>query len=215
MNAFPGLLDTEADAGISYLFLCYFKERAEITVRETVQLSLFQHVFSRNCALVCKESFLLVNKLLHLLDEVLLYLCKLVELVNCSTLAESLIHNELSLAGGVAELSHELVLSHFIEILSESKAVSVLFKAADSLLEGFLISLAYTHYLADSSHLSAQLVLSALELLECPASELDNDVVAVGIVLVQSAVLTAGDLIKSKSAGQHSRNQCYREACSL
>ena len=89
---------------VSYLFLCNFEERAEIAVAEAVKLSLSEYILGRNSALVCEESFFLVNEFLHLLDEVLLYLCELMELVNSCALAESLIHYELSLAGGETEL---------------------------------------------------------------------------------------------------------------
>ena len=54
-----------------------------------------------------------------------------------------------------------------------------------------------------------------MELLESPSRELDNDIVAVRIVLIEGAVLAAGDLIKSETACEHRGYECYRESCRL
>ena len=102
-----------------------------------------------------------------------------------------------------------------MEILGKSETIAACFETSDSLLESLLIGLAYAHYLADSSHLCAELVLCTLELLECPASKLDNNIVAVGNVLVKSSVLAAGNVFECKTAREHCRNESDRETCCL
>ena len=54
-----------------------------------------------------------------------------------------------------------------------------------------------------------------MELLESPSCELDYDIVAVRIVLVECAVLAAGDLIQCEAACEHCGNESYRETCCL
>ena len=99
-----------------------------------------------------------------------------------------------------------------MEILSESKTVSACFKASDSFLESFLIRFADAHNFADRSHLSAELIFCALEFFKRPAGKLDNNIVAVRIIFIESTVFSAWDVFKSKTAGEHCRNKSYREA---
>ncbi|CDE80494.1 unknown [Ruminococcus sp. CAG:353] len=113
------------------------------------------------------------------------------------------------------EHTDKLFLGLIVEILCKAQTVAALFKASDSLLESFLVGLADAHYFAHSTHLSTKLVLGVLELLKCPACKLDNDVVTVGIILVKSTVLAAGDILQSKTCCQHCGNKCDREACCL
>ena len=98
VNALPCFLDAEADTSVSYFFFCNFKERAEVTVAETVELSLFKNVLFRNRAFHCNKLLFLLNKLRHLLQEPALDLGKLEYFVNSCALSESLINDELSFA---------------------------------------------------------------------------------------------------------------------
>ena len=84
-----------------------------------------------------------------------------------------------------------------------SKTVSAVFKAADCLLEGFLIVLADAHDLADSSHLCSELIFHTLEFFKCPACELDNHIVAVWDILIKSSVFSARDVTQGKACRQH------------
>ena len=102
-----------------------------------------------------------------------------------------------------------------VEIFCKTKTVSVFLQRSDSLLECFLICLADAHDFAYGSHLCAELILSSVELLECPSCKLDYDIVAVRIVLIECAVLAAGDLIECKTACEHSGYQSDRETCCL
>ena len=137
------------------------------------------------------------------------------QLLNRRALAQGLIHDELALARRVREQGKQLVLCLVVEILRPAQTVTAVLQTADRLLEGFLIGLADAHDLTDGAHLRAQLVLGSLELLKGPARELNHNVVAARNVLVQRAVLAAGDLVERQPAGKHRGNQGDREAGSL
>ena len=102
-----------------------------------------------------------------------------------------------------------------VKILGMTQAVTAGLQAADSLLEGLLIGLTDAHDLAHRTHLGAQLILNALELLKSPAGKLDDHIVTVGNILVQSAVLAAGDVLQGQSRCQHCGNQSDGETGSL
>ena len=99
-----------------------------------------------------------------------------------------------------------------MEVLGEAQAVAAGLERADGLLERLLVGLADGHDLAHGAHLGAQLVLDALELLERPACELDDDVVAARDVVGQRAVLAAGDLVEREAARQHRGHERDGEA---
>ena len=99
-----------------------------------------------------------------------------------------------------------------MEVLGEAEAVAAVLEGADGLLEGLLVGLADAHHLADGPHLRAELVLGPLELLEGPAGELDDDVVARRGVLLQRAVAPVGDLVEGEAAGELGRDEGDGEA---
>ena len=76
-----------------------------------------------------------------------------------------------------------------VEVLRAAKTIAADLQAADCLLESFFISLSDAHNFAYGAHLRAKLILYALELLKCPAGELDYNIIAVRNILVQRAVL--------------------------
>ena len=162
-----------------------------------------------------EERFLLLDELLHLLNEVVLDLREVPQLLDGRALAQRLVHDELALAGRVGEQVEQLLLRHVVEVLREAEAVAAVLEAADGLLEGFLVRLADAHDLADGAHLGAELVLGALELLKGPAGELDDDIVAAGDILVEGAVLAAGDLVEREAGGEHGGDEGDREAGGL
>ena len=174
---------------------------------------------SRERCLHGEKLLFFINELLHLLKEVTLDLCEVKEFLDGSALAECLVHDELSLAAGLAQHGHELLERKVMEVLGESESVSADLKAPYSLLECFLICLTDAHYLADSTHLCAELVLNTLKLLKCPSCKLDNNVVAVRNVLVKRTVLAARDLVESKTRSEHCGNEgdgetrCLRSKC--
>ena len=87
-------------------------------------------------------------------------------------------------------------------VLGKPESVTLVFERADGLLECFLVGLADAHHLADRPHLGAELVLGILELLETPAGELDDDIVAGGSVLVQRALAPIGYVVERQTAGE-------------
>ena len=186
---------------------------AQVSVGEAVLLALSEAASSGTLALDgSDDGFLLLDQLLHLLEEVMLDLGQLVDLIDVCALAQCLVDDELALAGRIVEHGEQLLLGLVVEVLCKAQTVAAGLQGTDGLLEGLLIGLADAHDLADGTHLRAELVLGALELLKCPAGELDDDIIAVGNVLVQGAVLAAGDLVQGQAAGQHGGYQCDREA---
>ena len=131
------------------------------------------------------------------------------------TLTKCFIHYKVTLAGRSDQLLQQLFLCQGIEILGMSQTITAGLQAADSLLESFLISLTDTHDFADCTHLCTQLVLNAFKFLECPAGELDYNIVSIGNILVQSTVFSARDVFQSQAGCQHCTYQCDRESGSL
>ena len=185
MNAFPSLNDACLETCVSDVVLLNIEEHSKVPVGETVLLCSLENIDRRNAALHGEKLLFLINELLHLLKEVTLDLCEVKEFLDGSALAECLVHDELSFAAGLAQHGHELLERKVMEVLCESESVSADLKTADSLLKCFLICLTDAHYLADSTHLCAELVLNTLEFLKCPSCKLDNNVVAVRNVLVK------------------------------
>ena len=74
------------------------------------------------------------------------------------------------------------------------QSVTVFFQRTDCLLEGFFIVFTDAHDFADGAHLCTQLVLDTFEFLECPAGELDDDIVTARVILIQCAVFAAGQI---------------------
>ena len=212
MYALPSFRDTVFDSLFTNIAFGNAQNFGKIFIGEAVLLCLCKNVLCRNAALCGNESIFFFNKLLHLFNEVSLYLCKLKQLLNSCALAESLVHNELTLRCRNVEHIKELLLGLAVEILCKAKTVSSLFKASDSLLESLLVGLAYAHYLTNSAHLCSKLILCLLELFKSPASKLDHDIIPVGIIFIKSSVLSAGDIFKSKTRCKHSGNKSYGEA---
>ena len=121
----------------------------------------------------------------------------------------------MSLARGRCQLLQQLLLGELMEILDIAETVASGLQAADSLLESFLVGLTDAHDLADRAHLRAELVLNTLELLKCPAGELDNYIVTARNVPIERAAFAAGDVLQGKARSEHCGDKCYREACRL
>jgi hypothetical protein len=93
----------------------------------------------------------------------------------------------------------------------QAEAVATVLARPDRLLEGLLVGLPEAHHLAHGPHLGAELVFEPLELLEGPARELDDDVVAGGRVLLESAVAPVGNLVQGQAAREKRRHVGDRE----
>ena len=127
-------------------------------------------------------------------------------------LAESLVHLEMALRVRHGEHIKKLIESLLVEILGEAETSATAFKSADRLLESLLISLTNGHYLADSLHLGTEMIFNGAELLERPAGELKNNIIARRSVLVEAAVAPVGNLVERVARGELSRNKRDREA---
>ncbi len=206
MDALPALGDAQGFSLSAHSVLGHAQKLGQILVREAVLFSLDEESVGQERTLVGEDLFLLLDQLLHLLDEPPLHMGGIVDLLHGSALAEGLIHEEMPLAGGGDQPSEELLAAQSVEILHMSETVAAGLQAADGLLEGLLIILADAHDLTDGAHLGAQLVLDALELLKGPAGELDHDIVAVRDILVQGPVLAAGDILQGQAGSQHGRD---------
>ena len=102
-----------------------------------------------------------------------------------------------------------------VEVLGEAQAVAADLQRPDGFLQGLLVVLPDAHDFADGAHLRAQLVFGAAELLEGPARELHDHVIARGRVLVQRAVAPVGNLVQRQARGQLRGNQRDGEAGGL
>ena len=98
-------------------------------------------------------------------------------------------------AGRGRKHGKKLFLCFTLELFQPAQTVPAGLQAADGLLEGLLIGLADAHDLAHRAHLSAQLILHALEFFKGPAGELDDHVVSVGDIFIQRAVFSAGNVL--------------------
>ena len=209
--AVPCFLDAELDALISDIILRNLEDLAEILIRESVPLGLCEHFVCRKAALELKKCFLLVDEFLHLLDEIFLDLGDLMDFIDCCSLAECFIHNEVALTGRNHEFTEEFLLAQVIEVADMTETVASFFERADCFLESFLVGLSDAHDFAYSAHLRAELVLDALELLKCPSCEFDYDIIAVRNIFVEGAVLTARKIRERKSGSKFCGDKSNRE----
>ena len=99
MNAFPGFRKTKAQTFAADRILRHFKDLAQIFVREAILFSCDELFICRQRAFALQKSFFLFNQLFHLFDEPCFYLSQFVDLLHGGTLAQGLIHNEMTLAG--------------------------------------------------------------------------------------------------------------------
>ncbi len=215
MDRVPGLIEFELGVRVPDLIFGDFEDLGQVFVGETVFLRLEDEVVCRDRALGLEEFLFFLDEFLHLLDEVLLDLGQFVDLVDGSTFAEGFIHDEVALGGGGDELLQKFIFGEFVEIGNETETVAALLEGTDGLLECFLISFANAHDFADGSHLSAELVFDALELLKGPAGKLDDDVIAVRDVLVEGTVLAVRQFGQGEAGGQLRGDQSDRETGGL
>ena len=142
-----------------------------------------------------QQPLLLFHQLLHLFDEPFLYTCDFVQFFHGSAFFQGLIHGKMPLAGGSGQHPAQLLLRFLPKPGNLAQAISAGLQGADGFLEGFLVVLPDAHDLAHGTHLGAQPVLHALELLEGPAGEFDDHVVAIRYIFIQCTVFPAGDVL--------------------
>ena len=215
VHTFPGLGDPQRDTVVTNSGLFKAQKLGQITIGEAILLSLRERIGPRQLARMrggeSEQRLFLLHQFGHLLDEVRLDAGQLVKLLDRNPLAQGLVHDELALTGRLSKEREKLFGRLLVEILREAQAVTAGFKRTNGLLEGFLVRFADGHHFAHSTHLGAQPVFDALELLESPTGELQHDVVTVGNVLVERAVFAARDLVERQTAGEHSGDEGDRE----
>ena len=126
VDAVPCLADAELFTAVPDVILGDLKDLAQILVGEAVFLGLDQQVVCRDRTLVGHEGFLFLDEFLHLLNEILLDLCELVDLIDRNTLTQCLIHEEMALAGSSVELSQQLFLCKLVKSVHVTETVAAL-----------------------------------------------------------------------------------------
>ena len=150
------------------------------------------------------QDFLLqLDQFFHLLDEPRLDMGLFMEIIDAGTLAQGLIHDEVTLTRRPREESHQLIERSFMEVLCKTESVAVDLQGTDRLLQGLLVRLADAHHLSDRAHLGPELVDGPRELFKGPAGELDNDIVTRGGVFVQGPLSPVRYLIQGQPGRQH------------
>ncbi len=119
----------------------------------------------------------------------------LLNLLHGGPLLQSLVHNEMSLAGRSSQHPKQKLLGFFLQLRDLPQTVSPGLQRTYGLLEGFLIILPYAHDFAHGPHLGAQPILHALKLLKGPAGKLYHHIVSVRHILIQRAVFAAGNVL--------------------
>ena len=120
-----------------------------------------------------------------------------------SSFSQSLIHNEMSVAGRNSKLIQQILPTQIIVIPGKAQSVPAGFKTADGLLESFFVSFPDTHDLTYSPHLRAKFILYTFKFLKSPAGEFNNYIIAVRNIFIQCAVFPAGNVLQSQSGCQH------------
>ena len=187
----------------------------KILVGEAVLLGLNEHFIGKERALIGENLLFFGDELAHLVDEMALDASARENLLVRRALAESLVHLEVALGVRHCEHIKKLIKSLLVEILGEAETCAAAFESADRLLESLLIRLADRHYLADSLHLGAEMIFNSAELLERPAGELKNDIIARRSILIEATVAPIRNLVERVARGELSRNKRDREACRL
>ena len=143
-------------------------------------------------------------------------------LVNRRALPQSLVNDEVSLTRWILKHSEQFRFCETVEVFDMAETVAIFLKRTYSFLESLAEILAYAHDFTDSAHLSPQLVLNSLELLERPARKLHNNITiprrirrTARSVLVECAVFPASYVSKGETCREFCRHKSNREARSL
>ncbi len=172
------------------------EDLGEVAVGEAVLLGLDEQVFGRDLSLVFEYLFFQLDQFFHLVKEPAVDLGRFEQFVRGRAFPDRFIEHELSGGAGRPDGLDEGFLRPGIVAFEETQTVAFVLKGADGFLEGFLVVLADTHHFANGAHLRSQLVIRAVELLEGPARELHDHIVAGWDVLVERTLFPVGELVK-------------------
>ena len=162
-----------------------------------------------------EDFFFLLNQFTHLLDKICLHLCQVENLFCCCTLANSFIHDKVTVTCRIDQQMKQFFLCHGVIILRMTETITSCLKASDCFLEGLFVVLADTHDFTHSTHLGAKLIFYAFELLKSPACKLDNNIITVRNIFVQCTVFAARNILQCQTCCQHRGYKGNRETCGL
>ena len=194
MDAVPGFHHADLFSCVTDIVFGYVQDLAEVFVGKAVLFGLGQGFRGRHRAFVLHQGFLFLHQFFHLLHKVMLHPGDVEDFIYRSAFAQGFVHLEVTFGGRRAQQVQQFFFAEFIKILHMSQTVTSLFQRTDGFLERFLIIFADAHDFAHGAHLGAQFVIHALELFKGPAGEFYDNVISVGHVLVQGAVLAAGQV---------------------
>ena len=124
VNTLPVFFYAKRNTLLANLILGNLQQLAQILIREAILFRGDQHLIGNHGTLVCKDRLLFFHQLSHLIDEVSLHLGCGKNLLCGSSLAECLIHQEMSLAGRSCQTIQQFFLGKGIKILRMSKTIS-------------------------------------------------------------------------------------------
>ena len=96
MNTFPFFFHSDCKTSSSYFVFIDFQNLAEVFIWESVFLCLSKCFVWWKCSFVLQKCFFLFHKFFHLLNEIFLHFCDLMNFINSSTFSQCLIHNKMS-----------------------------------------------------------------------------------------------------------------------
>ena len=217
-NRKPALFAAERTALRTDVFFGHAEKLGDVFVAEAVFLRLDEQAVGESRSLfpvprspVLENLLFLLHEFAHLVHEVALHASALEYLLVRRALPQGLVHLEVPLGVRHRQKTQKLVERKFVEVLREAEPRPAALQRAYRLLECLLVGFADGHHLADGLHLRAELVLHRAELLESPARELENHVVAVGRVLLERSVAPVGNLVHRHARGELGRNERDRE----
>ena len=98
MHALPCLCDSRRKPRLTDFILRHLQNLAQIFIGKSIQLRLFQHICRRNVPFLFQQGFLFFHQLFHLLNKIMFNFCQRVQFLYRRALAQSFVHNKLSLA---------------------------------------------------------------------------------------------------------------------
>ena len=194
MDAVPGFHYADSFSCVADIVLGYFQNLAEIFVGKAVFLGLRQGFRRGHRTFELQQGFFLFHKFLHLLHEVMLHPGDVENLIHRGSFAQGFVHLEVTFGRRRAQQVQQFFLAEFVKILYMTQTVTSFFQRTDGLLECFLIILADTHNFAHGAHLGSQFIVHAFELFKSPAGKFHDNIISVGHIPVQGAVLAAGQV---------------------
>ena len=194
MDAVPGFHHADLFSCVADVVLGYFQNLAEIFIGKAVFLGLRQGFRRGHRAFKLQKGFFLFHQFLHLFYKVMLHPGDVENLVHRSAFAQGFVHLEVTFGRRCAQQVQQFFFAEHVKILYMSQTVTSFFQRTDGFLESLLIILADAHDFAHGTHLGSQFIVHAFELFKSPAGKFHDNIISVGHIPVQGAVLAAGQV---------------------